>query len=266
MAQSKQSADAIPPVLIVGAGPGDPELLTVKAARLLEEADVVVYDRLISPPILDMTPAGATRIFVGKAAHDHHMPQDEINELLVNLARSGRRVMRLKGGDPFVFGRGSDEAVHLAKNGIPFEVVPGVTAAAGCAAYAGIPLTHRGVAKGLRFITGHRQDDQDLDLDWKTFADPETTLVVYMGLGNVARICGDLLAAGMPPKLPAAAIEKGTTPEQRTVTSTLAALPDAIEEADLGTPTLVIIGRVVALAEVLGRHLAPEDDGVAALR
>ena len=266
MAQAKQRADTIPPVLIVGAGPGDPELLTVKAARLLGEADVVVYDRLVSGHILDLVPTGATRIFVGKAARHHHMPQDEINELLVNLARSGRRVMRLKGGDPFVFGRGSDEAVHLAKNGIPFEVVPGVTAAAGCAAYAGIPLTHRGMAKGLRFITGHRQDDQDLDIDWKTLADPETTLVVYMGLRNVARICGELLAAGMPPDMPAVAIEKGTTPEQRIVTSTLAALPAAIKEAGLGAPTLVIIGRVVALAEILGRHMAPEDDDIAALR
>ena len=266
--QAKQSAEPLLPVLIVGAGPGDPELLTVKAARLLGEADVVVYDRLVSRHILDLVPIGATRIFVGKAARDHHMSQDEINELLVNLARSGRQVVRLKGGDPFVFGRGSDEAVHLAKNGIPFEVVPGVTAAAGCAAYAGIPLTHRGMAKGLRFITGHRQDDQDLDIDWKTLADPETTLVVYMGLRNVARICGELLAAGMPPEIPAAAIEKGTTPEQRIVTSTLAALPDAIGEAGLGAPTLVIIGRVVALAEILGRHMAPEEeeDGVAALR
>ena len=266
MTQAKPSADTIHPVLIVGAGPGDPELLTVKAARLLGEADVVMYDRLVSPAVLDMVPAGATRIFVGKAPRDHHMSQDEINELLVNLARGGRRVMRLKGGDPFVFGRGSDEAVYLAQHGIPFEVVPGVTAAAGCAAYAGIPLTHRGMAKGLRFITGHRQDDQDLDVDWKTLADPETTLVVYMGLRNVERICGELLAAGMPPDIPAAAIEKGTTPDQRTVISTLAALPDTITEAGLSGPTLFIIGRVVSLAEILGRHLVREDDGVVALR
>ena len=255
MTQEKPSADPIHPVLIVGAGPGDPELLTVKAARLLGEADVVMYDRLVSPPILDMVPAGATRIFVGKAPREHHMTQDEINDLLVSLAESGRRVMRLKGGDPFVFGHGSDEALHLARHGIPFEVVPGVTAAAGCAAYAGIPLTHRGLAKGVRFITGHRQDGQDLDVDWKTLADPEITLVVYMGLRNVDRICDELLAAGMEPEIPAAAIAKGTTPDQRTVISTLVALPDTVKEAGLEGPTLVIIGRVVSLAHILGPHL-----------
>jgi len=268
MTQAKSSAITIHPVLIVGAGPGDPELLTVKAARLLGKADVVMYDRLVSPLVLDMVPAGAARIFVGKAPRDHHMTQDEINELLVSLAKSGRRVMRLKGGDPFVFGRGSDEAMYLAQHGIPFEVVPGVTAAAGCAAYAGIPLTHRGLAKGLRFITGHRQEDRELDVDWKMLADPETTLVIYMGLRNVGHICGELLAAGLAPDIPAAAIEKGTTPEQRTVISTLAALPEALTESGMKGPTLVIVGRVVSLAKILAPHLVRDDTdgGVAALR
>lgn len=243
--------DAVPPVMIVGAGPGDPDLLTVKALRLIQEVDVVVYDRLVSDAILELIPAGTTRMFAGKTAHQHYMPQDEINELLVSLAESGRRVMRLKGGDPFVFGRGGEEAVHLARHGIPFEVVPGITASTGCAARSGIPLTHRGVSRSVTFVTGHRQDGKELDLNWKNLADPESTLVVYMGLTNIEEISRELISAGLPGYTPAAAIEKGTTPEQRTVITTLAELPDCVRSENFQAPTLLIIGEVVKFADSL---------------
>ena len=249
---------------IVGAGPGDPELLTVKAHRLLQEADAVIYDRLVSPQILDLIPAGATRIFAGKASRKHFMPQQEINELLLSLARSGRTVVRLKGGDPFVFGRGSEEAMYLVENGVSFEVVPGITASAGCAAYAGIPLTHRGMAKGVRFITGHMRDDKALDFDWKALADPETTLVVYMGLTNVKLISRKLIEAGLPGYMPAAAIEKGTTAEQRTVLTTLADLPDCLKDMGFEAPTLLVIGEVAELTNKLSWHLATVDCEMAA--
>lgn len=238
-------------VHIVGAGPGDPDLLTVKARRLIAEAEVVVYDLLVSQPILDLIPAGATRIFAGKAARNHHMPQHEINELLVNLAKSGRRVLRLKGGDPFVFGRGSEEAAHLAAHGVPFDIVPGITASQGCSAYAGIPLTHRGLSQGVHFVTGHCQEGRDLELNWKSLADPDTTLVIYMGLTNVARIRDELVAAGLPPETPAAAIRNGTLPEQETLLTTLGDLPDCVEKANLKSPTLFVIGKVTALAREL---------------
>ncbi len=243
--------ETIHPIFIIGAGPGDPELLTVKAARVLKEADVVVYDRLVSDAILDLLPAGTTRIFAGKAARDHHMPQKEINQLLASLARGGRRVVRLKGGDPFIFGRGSEEAVYLAAHGISFQVVPGITASAGCGAYAGIPLTHRDLAHGVRFVTGHRRAGKDLDLNWKSLADPDTTLVIYMGLTNVHQISDELIAAGLPGNTPAGAIQDGTTRDQRTVLTTLAELPACVEKANLKAPTLFIIGRVVELAESL---------------
>lgn len=253
--------DVIPrsPVYIVGAGPGDPDLLTVKAVRVLQQADVVVYDRLVSDRILDLLPDGTERIFAGKAARDHHLPQDEINELLVSLSDDGRKAVRLKGGDPFIFGRGSEEALHLAKRNIPFEIVPGITASAGCGAYGGIPLTHRGMATGVRFVTGHCRDGVHLDLNWKSLADPETTLVIYMGLINVAKICGELIKAGLPGDTPASAIERGTTPEQRTILTTLEELPDCIERAELKAPSLLIIGRVVDLARELGWHISPLD-------
>ena len=239
------------PVSIVGAGPGDPDLLTVKALRLIRQADVVVYDRLVSQEILDLIPAGTTRIFAGKAARNHHMPQEEINELLLNLSRAGRKVVRLKGGDPLVFGRGSEEAEHLANNGVSFEIVPGITASFGCTAYAGIPLTHRALARGVRFVTGHLKDGTSLDLNWQSLADPETTLVIYMGLTNVARISRELIAHGLPADTPAAAIEKGTTPDQRTVLTTVAGLPECVEKEQLKSPTLLVIGRVVSMAESL---------------
>ena len=223
----------------------------MKALRLLKEVDVVVYDKLVSQPILDLIPPGTTRIFAGKAAKNHYMPQQEINELLVSLARSGRRVMRLKGGDPFLFGRGGEEAVYLVGHGIPFEVVPGITSSAGCAAYAGIPLTHRDLAHSVRFVTGHTRDGAFLDIDWKSLADPATTLVVYMGRTNVQRIATELIAAGLDPATPAAAINKGTTPEQRVLLATLQTIAATIERADLSGPTLMIIGKVASLTETL---------------
>ena len=236
----------------------------VKAHRLLQVADAVIYDRLVSPHILDLIPAGATRIFAGKASRKHFMPQQEINELLLSLAKSGRTVVRLKGGDPFVFGRGSEEAMHLVENGVSFEVVPGITASAGCAAYAGIPLTHRGLAKGVRFITGHMRDDKALDFDWKALADPDTTLVVYMGLTNVKLISRKLIEAGLPGYMPAAAIEKGTTAEQRTVLTTLADLPDCLKDMGFEAPTLLVIGEVAELTNKLSWHLATVDCEMAA--
>jgi uroporphyrin-III C-methyltransferase/precorrin-2 dehydrogenase/sirohydrochlorin ferrochelatase/uroporphyrin-III C-methyltransferase len=241
----------IRPVAIVGAGPGDPDLLTVKALRRLREADVVVYDRLVSEPILALVPAGTTRIFAGKQARNHHMPQPEINDLLVSLARVGRRVVRLKGGDPFTFGRGGEEALHLVRNGIPFEIVPGITSSSACAAYAGIPLTHRGLSWSVRFITGHCQDGETLDLDWQGLADPETTLVIYMGVTNARLIAAKLIAAGLPPETPASAINRGTMPEQRTIVTVLGELADRVEQAQLHGPTLLVIGKVVALADEL---------------
>jgi uroporphyrin-III C-methyltransferase len=239
-------------VYLVGAGPGDPELLTLKAARLLRQADVVVYDRLVTAEILALAPAGAARIDAGKANGRHTMTQDAINELLLRLARGGRRVVRLKGGDPFIFGRGGEEADYLARHGIPCEVVPGITAAAGCAAELGIPLTHRGLANGVRFVTGHCHGDLDLDLDWRGLADPDTTLVVYMGLANLAQIGEQLIAAGLAPGTPALAVANGTTPRRAICRGTLAELAGKVAAADLPSPALIVIGRVVDLADQIG--------------
>jgi uroporphyrin-III C-methyltransferase/precorrin-2 dehydrogenase/sirohydrochlorin ferrochelatase/uroporphyrin-III C-methyltransferase len=249
----------IHPVSIVGAGPGDPELLTLKAARLIGEADVVVFDRLISEEIMAMVPAGAMRVYAGKSAHNHHMSQNDINELLVKLAKSGRKVLRLKGGDPFTFARGGEEALYLARNDIPFEIVPGITAATSVTAYAGIPLTHRGKSLGVRFVTGHSQGEDDvLGLNWKSLADPDTTLVVYMGLANLKTIRDELMAAGLPGDTPAAAIQSGTTKHQRTVLTTLADLPERVEAEGLRPPTLMVIGRVAELAREIS-WFVPED-------
>lgn len=242
----------VAPVFLVGAGPGDPELLTVKAQRLIGEAEVVVYDRLVAQAILDTVPKGTSRIYVGKAPKCHRMVQDEINALLVKLARAGRRVVRLKGGDPYIFGRGSEEAAYLRMHGIPVEVVPGVTAAAGCAAAAGIPLTHRGLATGVRFVTGHRGNDRSLDLNWRSLADSDTTLVVYMGLSTLRPLSRELVAAGLSPDTPVAAIANGTLPEQRVVVGTLETIVPLIEAAGLQPPTLAIIGRVVSLTDARG--------------
>jgi uroporphyrin-III C-methyltransferase len=238
-------------VYLVGAGPGDPDLLTVKALRLLQTADVVVYDRLISAAILQLVPGGVSRIFVGKANGHHSLPQPEINDLLVSLARSKRRIVRLKGGDPFVFGRGSEEALHLKRHGIAFEVVPGVTSAAACATYAGVPLTHRGLSRRVQLITGHFRDNQPLDFDARALADPDSTLVIYMGLANLQRICNRLMVAGLPASTPALAVQDGTTPAQRRVLTDLRQLPAQVKAAGLEAPVLVVIGRTVSLAAEL---------------
>ena len=238
-------------VYLVGAGPGDPDLLTVKAHRLIREAEIVVYDRLVGAGILDLIPPRAERVFVGKAPRNHTVPQHEINAILVRLALAGRSVVRLKGGDPYVFGRGSEEALALADLAIPFEIVPGVTAATGCGAYAGIPLTHRGLATGVRFVTGHGKDDRILEHDWAGMADPNTTLVLYMGLMNLAEIRAKLIGAGMDPAIPAAVVAAGTTARQIVVTGTLDDLPERVAGVELPPPCLIIIGRVVSLASQL---------------
>jgi uroporphyrin-III C-methyltransferase/precorrin-2 dehydrogenase/sirohydrochlorin ferrochelatase/uroporphyrin-III C-methyltransferase len=250
-----------PRVYLIGAGPGDPDLLTRKAFRLLQEADVVVHDRLVGDAVLDLIPPATPRIYVGKATRRHTLPQDAINELLFDLALRHRCVVRLKGGDPFVFGRGGEEAEYLVRRGIACEVVPGVTAAAGCAAEAGIPLTHRGLAMGVQFITGHVQDDGELDLDWDRLADAAMTTVVYMGLATAPRLSERLIACGLDPNTPAAAISNGTTPERRMCISTLARLPADIEQAGLASPALLIIGRVVVMAAILnaGPGIASDD-------
>jgi len=245
------AASAVPLVHLVGAGPGDPDLLTVKAARLLQSADVLVYDRLVAPEILELVPVGATRIYVGKATGQHHMRQDEINDLLVRVARPGRVVVRLKGGDPFIFGRGCEEIEHLGRHGVAVEVVPGITSASGCAAYAGIPLTHRGHATGVRFVTGHCCRGDELALNWQSLADPDTTLVVYMGLANLGAIAARLIEAGLPASTPVAVVANGTTPKQRVCRAPLAAIAKTVEEARIEPPAVIVIGRVVAAMDAL---------------
>jgi uroporphyrin-III C-methyltransferase len=235
-------------VILVGAGPGDPELLTLKGARAIAAADVVVYDRLVPPDILSLIPAGTARIDVGKQAGHHPIPQHEINEILVRAAKNGRRVVRLKGGDPFIFGRGCEEAVALARAGIPYEVVPGITAAQGCAASARVPLTHRGLATGVRYVTGHCKADEPLDLDWASLADPATTLVVYMGMANIDEIVRGLIEHGLPGDTPTLAVCQGTTARERRAWAPLVGLPSAARAANFAGPVLFIIGRVAALA------------------
>jgi uroporphyrin-III C-methyltransferase len=251
-------------VYLVGAGPGDPELLTMKAVRILKSADVVVYDRLVSPEILDLTPPGTTRISVGKQPAHHPVPQDEINDLLIRLAGNGRTVVRLKGGDPLIFGRGSEEALELMRHGVRFEIVPGITAAQGCAAASVVPLTHRGLATGVRYITGHCRQDSDLDFDWKGLADPDTTLVVYMGRANIERIANRLIEHGLAAETPVFVVCNGTTPREQRLATTLSALPQSLETTDFDGPILIMIGRVASLAGETGAIDASPDDLAAA--
>ena len=246
-------------VYLVGSGPGDPDLLTVKALRLMQTADVIVYDRLVSPEIMALIPAGITRIAVGKAPGMHCVPQQEINSLLASLARKSRVIVRLKGGDPFVFGRGSEEALFLREQGIGFEIVPGITAASAVSTYAGIPLTHRSMSRGVRLVTGHLQEGDALELEWDKLADASATLVVYMGLANLRTITDNLIQAGRPADTPAAAIQEGTTPRQRQVVATLATLPQTVEQADLSSPVIIIVGETVALADQLNWFQTGED-------
>lgn len=235
-------------VYLVGAGPGDPDLLTVKALRILESADVVVYDRLVSEPILELVPAGTTRIYVGKRDGRHHMNQSDINRLLVALADRDQIVVRLKGGDPFVFGRGSEEALHLARHGVAFEIVPGVTAASGCTAYAGIPLTHRELSRQVLFVTGRCSDADPPRIDPGIAADEQCTLVIYMGLRQLPSIVARLLEAGRPPDTPVAVIENGSMSTQRRCLARLEDVAHEVNEHDIQSPALVVVGRVVDLA------------------
>ena len=243
-------------VFLVGAGPGDPDLLTLRAARLLAQADVVVYDHLVGEGVLELINAQAERIYVGKERSNHSMAQDDINALLLRQARLGRQVVRLKGGDPFVFGRGGEELQVLAAHGIAFEVVPGITAACGVASYAGIPLTHRDYAQSCLFVTGHLKDGS-CNLDWPALARPRQTVVIYMGLNGLADICAQLIAHGVAPGMPAAVVQQGTTLDQRVVAATLADLHLCVTEAGLQSPCLIIVGEVVRLHDQLawfGEH------------
>lgn len=237
-------------VYLMGAGPGDPELLTLKAYRLLKTADVVLYDRLVGADIIALIPESAEKLYVGKAKSMHSLPQDEINVLLAAKAKEGKTVVRLKGGDPFIFGRGGEELEELVDEQVPFEVIPGVTAAAGCAAYAGIPLTHRDYAQSVRFLTGHLKDGTT-ELPWDELVHPSQTLVVYMGLTGLEETCQSLIRFGMKPSMPIAVIEKGTSSEQRVFTSTIRDIFSVVVENDVKSPALLIIGEVVTLQERL---------------
>ncbi len=233
-------------VFIVGAGPGDPDLLTFKALRLIQRADVVVYDRLVPQKIVDMSRRDADRIYVGKAADDHTIPQEEMNQLLVDLASSGKKVLRLKGGDPFIFGRGGEEVEFLANNKIPFQIVPGISAANGCACYSGIPLTHRDHSQSVQFITGHLKNGE-IDLPWESLASANQTIVIYMGLISLEKICSKLIYHGLKKNTKIALIEKGTLPDQRVHVSTLDSINTFVNSQNISAPVLIIIGSVVSL-------------------
>jgi len=237
-------------VYLIGAGPGDPDLLTFRALRLLQQADVVVYDRLVSEPILDLARRDADKIYVGKRKANHSLPQEDINELLVTLAKEGKRVLRLKGGDPFIFGRGGEEIERLMEAGISFQVVPGITAASGCASYSGIPLTHRDFAQSVVFATGHLKNNT-IDLNWNALAQQNQTIVFYMGLTGLKIICKKLIEHGLPKETAVAMIERGTTVYQQVHIGDLGTLPTMVAKIDIKPPTLIIVGNVVKLHEKL---------------
>jgi len=237
-------------VYLVGAGPGDPDLLTFRALHLIQRADVVLYDRLIGDPILNLVRRDAERIYVGKMAKNHTLPQEDISALMVRLAREGKRVLRLKGGDPFIFGRGGEEIEALAAEGIAFQVVPGITAASGCAAYAGIPLTHRDHAQSCIFVTGHGKDGQ-IDLDWKVLLQPNQTVAIYMGLSHLEDLLKAFIERGADPAMPAAVIDNGTRADQTVVTGTLETLAGKASQSDLKGPALIIVGGVASLRDKL---------------
>ena len=237
-------------VYLVGGGPGDPDLLTFRALRLMQQCDVCVYDKLVSPEVMELVRRDAELIYVGKARDQHTMPQEEINELLARLALGGKRVLRLKGGDPFIFGRGGEEIETLMQHGVPFQVVPGITAANGVSSYAGIPLTHRDFAQACLFITGHLRDGT-LDLDWVAMSRPKQTVVIYMGLVGLEQICEKLIAHGVSPRMPAAVVQQGTTQRQKVITATLENLAEKVQAAEMKPPCLTIIGEVVLLREKL---------------
>ncbi|SDX26409.1 uroporphyrin-III C-methyltransferase [Ruegeria halocynthiae] len=234
-------------VFLIGAGPGDPELMTLRALRMLQASDVVVYDRLVSDEILAMHAEGARLIPVGKAPKCHTVPQERINEILLEEARAGHTVARLKGGDPMIFGRGSEEAAYLSAHGIAVAYAPGITAAQGASSSTGVPLTHRGLATSVQYVTGHRQADKVLDLDWKRLADPDSTLVVYMGVANIGQIAIGLMTENLPGSTPVLAISQATTPDEHRLVSQLDRLAADVRKAELKAPTLFIIGQVVSL-------------------
>ena len=244
-------------VYLVGCGPGDPDLLTFKALRLMQKADVVLYDRLLGDGILNLVRREAERIYVGKREGDHAVPQEDISEMLVRLAKEGKRVLRLKGGDPFIFGRGGEEIERLAEERIPFQVVPGVTAAAGCAAYAGIPLTHRDHAQSCLFITAHGRNGI-VELDWTQVLRPNQTIAVYMGLRLLPTLMQAFLEHGADPSMPVAVVEKGTRPDQRVITGAIADIAGKVKQAGLESPAMIIIGTVVTLRDKLSWYLPEE--------
>jgi uroporphyrin-III C-methyltransferase/precorrin-2 dehydrogenase/sirohydrochlorin ferrochelatase len=248
-------------VYLVGTGPGDPDLLTFRALRLMQQADVVLYDRLIGDGILNLVRRDASRIYVGKMKEEHTVAQEEISEMLVRLAQEGKRVLRLKGGDPFVFGRGGEEIATLAENGVAFQVIPGVTAANGCSTYAGIPLTHRDHAQGYIVVTGHEKDGE-LNLNWDSLIQPRQTVVIYMGVTSLGSITEGFLKHGADPATPAAVIENGTREGQRVITGTLESLFDKSTEAEIKSPALIIVGSVVNLRDKLSWFANPEPEHV----
>ena len=258
-----QSNSEMGEVYLVGAGPGDPDLLTFRALRLMQQADVVVYDRLVAKPILEMTAKDAERIYVGKERDKHAMRQEEINKCLAKLAKQGKRVLRLKGGDPFIFGRGGEEIDTLAAEGVPFQVVPGITAAAGCASYSGIPLTHRDYAQSVTFVTGNLKDGS-VNLNWQQLSQPNQTVVFYMGLQGMPIIFSKLIENGVSPDMPAALIQQGTTHQQKVITGTLSSLPGIVEKEKPVPPTLIIVGHVVELHSKLSWFSSPEDSDLGA--